>query len=93
MSDPLERLKKDLRVFARKRGWGRYHTPKNLAMAMAQSRKLTLKQKVHVGEEIADVLIYLTKIADACGVDMMAAARDKMRKNALKYPEGRKPLG
>jgi len=102
MRDPLEALKRELRVFARRRGWQRYHTPKNLAMALSvetaelveifqwltpeQSRRLPPDEKRHLGEEIADVLIYLTKIADACGIDMLEAVRDKMIKNAAKYP-------
>ncbi|MCS3803124.1 NTP pyrophosphatase (non-canonical NTP hydrolase) [Chromobacterium alkanivorans] len=40
----------------------------------------------HLQEEIADVLLYLTMLAMATGVDLDAAVRDKMAKNAVKYP-------
>lgn len=40
----------------------------------------------HLGEEIADVLVYLVQIADRCGVDVAAAVDRKIGLNALKYP-------
>ena len=42
---------------------------------------------VHLGEELADVQIYLARLADVLGVDMTAAVTDKLAKNARKYPE------
>jgi NTP pyrophosphatase (non-canonical NTP hydrolase) len=44
---------------------------------------------VEVREEVADTLIYLVEIADTLGVDLIAAARDKIAKNAVKYPAGK----
>lgn len=40
----------------------------------------------HVAEELSDVLLYLVRLADACGIDLGAAALAKMQKNAQKYP-------
>ena len=40
----------------------------------------------HLGEEIADVLLYLLQIADRSGVDIEAAIERKLALNALKYP-------
>ncbi|WP_434631848.1 nucleotide pyrophosphohydrolase [Chromobacterium sp. CV08] len=40
----------------------------------------------HLREEIADVLFYLTRLAMVTGVDLDEAARDKLAKNAIKYP-------
>jgi len=40
----------------------------------------------HLGEELSDVLWYLVRLADRCGVDLAAAAEAKMAKNRLKYP-------
>ncbi|MFM2342753.1 MAG: hypothetical protein RLZZ592_2406, partial [Pseudomonadota bacterium] len=40
----------------------------------------------HVGEEIADVLVYLLQIADRCGIDLEAAVERKIGLNARKYP-------
>lgn len=42
--------------------------------------------KQHIGEEIADVLLYLLQIADQTGVDVEQAVQDKLAKNAVKYP-------
>jgi NTP pyrophosphatase (non-canonical NTP hydrolase) len=95
-------LKKRIDDFARERRWGKFHTPKNLAMAMvkeaaevveifqwltpAQSRRLAPAQRAALADELADTFIYLSKIADAHGIDLIDAAFAKMDKNALKYP-------
>lgn len=42
--------------------------------------------KVHLGEEMSDVLIYLIRLADRCNINLTAAALDKMDKNGKKYP-------
>jgi len=39
-----------------------------------------------VGEEMADVLLYLLQLADHTGVDLEAAVTRKLRKNATKHP-------
>jgi dCTP diphosphatase len=44
------------------------------------------KDKVRVGEEMSDVLLYLVRMADVCGIDLGAAATRKMALNAEKYP-------
>ncbi|TMW62146.1 hypothetical protein Poli38472_009639 [Pythium oligandrum] len=46
----------------------------------------TTEERVHLGEEMSDVLIYLIRLADKCNVDLPAAVHDKMIKNARKYP-------
>ncbi|GFR49277.1 hypothetical protein Agub_g11284 [Astrephomene gubernaculifera] len=49
----------------------------------------TAPQRTAVAEELADVLLYLVRLADACGVDLGRAALSKMAKNAVKYPAER----
>ncbi|EFJ46003.1 hypothetical protein VOLCADRAFT_47255, partial [Volvox carteri f. nagariensis] len=44
------------------------------------------KERMAVEEELADVLLYLVRLSDMCGVDLGQAALSKMRKNAAKYP-------
>lgn len=101
-ADPLIELRDKLRAFTREREWDRYHTPKNLAMALiveaaelaehfqwltaeeSQSPQDGRREKIR--DELADVLIYLVELADTLDVDLAAAARDKIGKNALKYP-------
>ncbi|KAG7161357.1 dCTP pyrophosphatase 1-like [Homarus americanus] len=48
--------------------------------------EFTSPEKVRVGEELSDVLIYLVDLAEQCHIDLPTAVRDKMKKNALKYP-------
>jgi len=40
----------------------------------------------HLGEEMADVLLYLLQLADHTGVDLEQAVADKLIKNAQKHP-------
>lgn len=39
-----------------------------------------------LGAEMADILILLVSLADAAGLDLLEAARVKLRENAAKYP-------
>lgn len=41
---------------------------------------------VHLGEEMADVLLYLLRLADRCGIDLPMAAARKLQINGIKYP-------
>jgi dCTP diphosphatase len=40
----------------------------------------------HVRQELADVALYLVRLASVLGVDLNAAIRDKLVLNAQKYP-------
>jgi NTP pyrophosphatase (non-canonical NTP hydrolase) len=98
----LDLLRDQLRIFAAERDWDQFHSPKNLAMALAaesgelveafqwlteeQSRRLSPEAMAAAGEEIADVLLYLIRLADKLGIDPVAAAKAKMVENARKYP-------
>ncbi|XP_059446251.1 uncharacterized protein LOC132177807 [Corylus avellana] len=44
------------------------------------------EEKQHLGEELSDVLLYLVRLSDICGVDLGEAALRKIELNALKYP-------
>lgn len=98
----LVTLRDALREFAAARDWRQYHTPKNLAMAMIveaaelvehfqwatpeESRAPPPEKLAEIRDEVADTLIYLVELADALEIDLIAAARDKIVKNAIKYP-------
>lgn len=100
--DSLDTLRQRIREFALDRAWERYHTPKNLVMALSveasellepfqwlseeQSLRLNPSQHEAVRQEIADVLIYLTRLADLLEIDLLDAAADKLAINARKYP-------
>ena len=58
-------------------------------MTEQQSRELLPEKREQVGHEIADTFIYLLRLADVLGIDLIAAANAKMDLNALKYPADR----
>ena len=100
--ESLEQLRDALRAFAAEREWDQFHSPKNLAMALtveagellehfqwlteSDSRALPPGKLDEVGAELADVLIYLVRLADQLGIDLMRSARAKMALNARRYP-------
>ncbi len=57
-------------------------------MTPEESTQVASKPEVqqHLGEEIADVLVYLVQIADRCGIDIPSAVDRKIELNARKYP-------
>lgn len=97
----LTSLQLQLQDFARERDWEQFHTPKNLAMALTveagelqeifqwlspeQSAALDAPQQ-QVEEELADVLLYLCRLADVLNVDLEQATLAKLVRNAEKYP-------
>lgn len=98
----VEDLQRRLRHFARERDWEQFHSPKNLAMALtveaselqeifqwlseAQSAALSEVQRQQVADEMADVLLYLCRMADVLAIDLPQAADAKLARNAEKYP-------
>ena len=100
--DALSTLREKLRRFARERDWDQYHSPKNLAAALCveaaellehfqwctdnESKALPAGQLAEVQEEMADVLLYLVRLADKLDVDLFEAANNKIVLNAQKYP-------
>lgn len=44
------------------------------------------ESKARIGAEVADVLLYLLQVADHCQVDLASVVRDKLARNAQKYP-------
>jgi NTP pyrophosphatase (non-canonical NTP hydrolase) len=93
--DALITLRNSLRDFANERDWDQFHSPKNLAMALAVEAAELLEHyqwqeaaenPAKVREEVADVLLYLIRLADRLDIDLAAAARDKIALNAQKYP-------
>ena len=98
----LEQLREAVRAFAAERDWDQFHSPKNLAMALSveaaellehfqwlseqASRELADEARAEVTAEMADVLIYLVRLADKLDVDLLQAAQAKLLVNARKYP-------
>ncbi|RUM39541.1 MAG: nucleotide pyrophosphohydrolase [Desulfobulbus sp.] len=102
MPDSIQNLMKSIDRFADERNWEQFHSPKNLAMALiveagelvehfqwldqTQSRKLDPKKRHDVSLEMADVLIYLVRMANRLDIDLLAAANEKIMLNGKKYP-------
>lgn len=100
----IKSVQETLRQFARERDWEQFHSPKNLATALAveaaellepfqwlrdeDSRSLAERpgEYAQVVEEVADVMIYLLRLADQLGIDLERAVAEKIRKNGEKYP-------
>lgn len=98
----LEDMQTYLRQFARERDWEQFHNPKNLVMALTievaelaehfqwltaeQAANLSAEQLSEVADEIADVQLYLVRLADVLGVAISAAVTAKAKKNEAKYP-------
>ncbi len=98
----LEELKGRVRAFVAERDWERFHSPKNLAMALSveaselvelfqwlteeESRALDGAARRRVAEELADVLWFLVRLSDRLDIDLLEAAELKLAENAKKYP-------
>ena len=98
----LAALSRALAHFANARDWDQFHNPKNLAMALIaeagelvehfqwltaeQAARLPAATKREVALEIADVLLFLLRLADKLDIDPIAAAHTKLKLNAKKYP-------
>ncbi|WP_279152237.1 nucleotide pyrophosphohydrolase [Photobacterium iliopiscarium] len=101
-TNDIKKLQDTLAEFAQQRNWDQFHTPKNLVMALSgevgelieifqwltpeQSQQLPPQKKQHASEEIADVMMYLLRLADKCDIDVMQACQEKIQQNAAKYP-------
>ncbi len=98
----VQDLRADIRTFIEERDWDQFHSPKNLAMALSvevaevvehfqwlteeQSRNLPPEKLAEIRQEIGDVMIYLTELAQKLGIDPVEAAKTKVEINNKKYP-------
>ena len=102
MSKELNEIKQRLRIFAKERDWDQFHSPKNFSMALIvecaelvehfqwltdeQSKRLPEDTLDEVSLEMADIMIYLIRLADKLDVDLIKTVERKMELNAAKYP-------
>ena len=98
----LEELRGRINNFANERDWNQFHSPKNLSMALvveagelveqfqwlkeSESYDLSKEKLAAVEEEIADIFVYLIRIAHQLDIDLMSAAKKKIELNESKYP-------
>lgn len=98
----IEKLQRRLQAFADRRDWNQFHSPKNLSMALIveagelaehfqwltqeESFSLSADKLEKVGEELADIFVYLVRLADRLGIDLPAVVDRKIELNERKYP-------
>ncbi len=98
----LQQLTRELHAFAIERDWEQFHSPKNLSMALsveaaelvehfqwlseAQSENLAADKKQQVAYEMADIFIYLLRLAQRLDIDLLQAVEEKIELNGRKYP-------
>ena len=98
----IEELKEKLKEFAKLRDWEQFHSPKNLSMAISveaaelvehfqwmtekQSTELSPKRHAAVAFDMADIFIFLLRLADQLDVDLMEITKRKMELNNKRYP-------
>lgn len=98
----FELLRRRVKAFVDERDWEQFHSPKNLSMAMIveagelveifqwlterQSESPEPQRMRQIEEEMADVLVYLIRLADRLNVDLYEAANRKIAQNEAKYP-------
>jgi dCTP diphosphatase len=98
----IQELQKLIEDFAKKRDWEKFHTAKNLALALgsevgelqaefrwlAEDENLTDKKMNSIKNEIADVSIFLLRLAQILKIDLSQAVRDKLLENEKRNLEG-----
>ena len=98
----IKELTAEIKAFRDERDWKQFHSPKEMAIAISieanellehflwktpeQVEKHVVVNNEAVREEIADVAIYILEMADNLGINLAAAVREKLAKNAMKYP-------
>lgn len=96
----LAELKTAVTEFVRERDWERFHSPKNLSMALAAEAGELMEhflwqnleessdtaRREEVADELADIVIYAIEFANIAEIDLSTAIAAKMKKNAMKYP-------
>jgi len=98
----MTEISDEISTFVAARDWERFHTPKNLLLALvgevgelaevfqwlseAEATTLDTELRVAAEDEIADVFIYMLQLCRVLDIDPAAAIEAKMAKNAVKYP-------
>lgn len=95
----MKEIIQEIQQFRNDRNWGGNHDARNLAISISLEASELLEcfqwrspedaiahDKQAIVDEMADVFIYLLQFSDVMDVDLIEAAREKMKKNAIKYP-------
>lgn len=98
----IAELQKLIEDFANERDWGKYHTAKNLALALgsevgelqaefrwlSESENISEEKITNIRNEIADVGIFLLRLADVLGIDLNEAIKNKLVLNQMRNNSG-----
>ena len=81
------------------RNWSQFHNPKDLAISISleaaellelfqwsNSNEVVENNYQELQDELADILIYCTLMADKLDIDLDEAVKNKLEKNKQKYP-------
>jgi NTP pyrophosphatase (non-canonical NTP hydrolase) len=97
----LQNLKDLVEQFTKERDWQKFHTPKNVSMALAgevtelmeffwcennESFKVTERNLEKIKHEVADIACYLLIFCNRTGIDLSQAITEKIKLNTQKYP-------
>ncbi|MGO4449084.1 nucleotide pyrophosphohydrolase [Phyllobacterium sp. TAF24] len=96
----MEQLIKELRKFRDERNWAQFHTPKDLSISVsveaaellelfqwrAETKPVDAELTAGIQNEAADVFLYLLLLCDAVGIDLLTAAKEKIRQNEQRFP-------
>jgi NTP pyrophosphatase (non-canonical NTP hydrolase) len=95
MSD-ITTLQNEALAFRDARDWAQFHNAKDLAAGLSIEASELLEcflwkdaktaDPFKIREELADVLVYALLLAHEAQIDIPSAVREKLAKNALKYP-------
>lgn len=101
----IDELARELRAFAEERDWEQFHAPKNLSMALIVEAAELVEQfqwmsaeesaapdaarRARIEAELADIMIYLVRLADRLEIDLPAAVASKIEHNRRRYPAAR----
>jgi NTP pyrophosphatase (non-canonical NTP hydrolase) len=97
----ISSIRRQFRAIAEAKGWQVYHTPKNLAAAVAveasellaefqwltaeESQTLSAEKKEQVAGEIADVVMYISELCAQLNIDLNEAVEAKMQININRF--------
>jgi NTP pyrophosphatase (non-canonical NTP hydrolase) len=103
MADKFEDVRQNVLNFRDKRDWSRFHDPKDLAeaisiesgellenflwMTTAESKSLDSKKRESIGQEVADIFIYLTYLCDRLNIDLLEETTKKLKINEKRFPD------
>jgi|TARA_B110000003_G_C16483387_1_gene470598 NTP pyrophosphatase (non-canonical NTP hydrolase) len=99
----IEKINNEIIKFVEERDWEKFHTPKNISMALSVEASELLeifqwhdddsfnenKEKLTnlSKDEVADIFYYLLRMCQILEIDLEKVFFEKMKKNVLKYPK------